>query len=133
MTHTHTQHTQHTTMACVAGWGSGLRRPLTNPFKESFDLSPLPSTSAASTTTESEPKEKEVRNHQQAHRQGRLSSVPLTLLFPAFCVQGAESFEDSFELVESADSFELLDSSESSASAYTSPEEVCWLAPRFRL
>jgi len=78
-----------------SGWGSGLRRPLTNPFKESFDLSPLPSTSAASTTTESEPKEKE----------------------------GAESFEDSFELVESTDSFELLDSSESSASAYTSPEE----------
>lgn len=79
-----------------SGWGSGLRRPLTNPFKESFDLSPLPSTSATSTTTtESEPKEKE----------------------------GAESFEDSFELVESTDSFELLDSSESSASTYTSPEE----------
>merc|ERR1712000_683544 len=79
-----------------SGWGSGLRRPLTNPFKESFDLSPLPSTSATSTTTtESEPKEKE----------------------------GAESFEDSFELVESTDSFELLDSSESSASTCTSPEE----------
>jgi hypothetical protein len=38
---------------CVAGWGSGPRKPLTNPFKESFDLSPFPSTTI-------DPKEKEV-------------------------------------------------------------------------
>jgi serine/threonine-protein kinase ULK/ATG1 len=37
-----------------SGWGSGPRRPLTNPFKESFDFSPLPSA-----TAESESKEKE--------------------------------------------------------------------------
>lgn len=37
-------------------WGSGIRRPLTNPFKESFDLSPLPSITS---NTESGSKEKE--------------------------------------------------------------------------
>jgi hypothetical protein len=31
-------------------WGSGIRRPMTNPFKESFDFSPLPSITS---TTES--------------------------------------------------------------------------------
>jgi len=35
-----------------SGWGSGPRKPLTNPFKESFDLSPFPSTTI-------DPKEKE--------------------------------------------------------------------------
>jgi hypothetical protein len=39
-------------------WGSGIRRPMTNPFKESFDFSPLPSITS---TTESGSKVRDQR------------------------------------------------------------------------
>jgi hypothetical protein len=95
-----------------AGWGSGPRKPLTNPFKESLELSPFPS--AVTDSKEKEVPAAPIALHSQL---GTLTYLSLSLSLCLLVAQSAGSSGGD-------DSFELLESSDSANSTHTTPEEV---------